>query len=76
MGQKFYRNRIITVSKIKAFLHFTQKFKMAAKMVGNDFEQKVADDSAETLWAKNFSEIALSRTVSEILQIFHFHRGI
>ena len=33
-----------TVSKINAFLCFTQNFKMAAKMVGKRFLPKVPDD--------------------------------
>ena len=52
-------------------MHFMQKFKMASN---NDrtmfFWQRVEDESVHTLWVKNFVEIALSRTVSEILQIF------
>ena len=46
-----------TISEINIFLHFTQKFKMAAKSGGK---------SPNTLRVKNFVEIALSRTVSEI----------
>ena len=40
--------------------------------VGTIFEKKMADDSAHTLRAKNFAEIALSCTISEILKIFIF----
>ena len=52
---------------LNAFLHFTQKFKMEAKH-GREmmFGQKFADDSAETLGVRNFIEITLSHTVSEI----------
>ena len=32
----------------------------------NDFWEKSAVDSAATLWVKNFVEIALSRSISEI----------
>ena len=38
-----------------------------------DFWEKLANDSVFTLWAKNFGEIALSHTVSEISKIFYFH---
>ena len=55
-----------TVSEIKAFLCFTQKFKMAAKNGGNDFWEKSPGDSTDTLQLKNFIKISLSRTVSEI----------
>ena len=35
VGKKFLRNR--SVSEINAFLHFAQKFKMAAKVAGKQF---------------------------------------
>ena len=41
----------------------------------NDFWQTVADDSVITLWIKNFTEIALSRTISEMC-IFAFYAKI
>ena len=54
-----------TVSEINKFLHFMQKFKMAAKSGGeNDFWEKSPVESPNTLWVKNFVEIALSRSVS------------
>ena len=37
-----------------------------------DFGGKLPVHSAENLWVKNFVEIALSCTISEILKIFHF----
>ena len=44
-----------------------QKFKMAAKSGRNTiFGEKSVVDSAATLWVKNFVEIALSHSVSEI----------
>ena len=56
-----------SISEIKAFLHKMQKFKMATKSVGgNYFCKKSSADSAHTLWAKNFVEIALSCSVTEI----------
>ena len=39
----------------------------------NHFWQKVSDNSTHTLRVKNFVEINLSRTVSEINTFFHFH---
>ena len=38
----------------------------------SDFGEKLPVHSIDTLWVKNFVEIPLSRTVSEILQIFNF----
>ena len=104
-----------TVSEINVLLRFTQKFKMAAKIAGKQFWQKLADDcvylgghrnhsiwpcfrekctfvlyteiqnghqnggktsfgqncqmTVDTLGLSNFVEIALSRTVYEILKI-------
>ena len=43
-----------TVSKINAFLHFTQKFKMAAKNGGKTIFEKSPDESANTLGGKKF----------------------
>ena len=41
-------------------------------MAGKRFLRKSPVDCADTLWVKNFIEIALSRTVSEINAFFHF----
>ena len=55
------------------FLCFTQKFKMAAKSGGKTFFCEIMPvDSVDTLWVKNFVEIALSRSVSEINMLLHF----
>ena len=44
-----------------------QKFKMGAKSGGeNDFCEKSPVESADIMWIRNFIEIALSRSVSEI----------
>ena len=43
---------------------------MAAKMAGNNFLQKVPDDSAYTLWVKSLVEITLSRTLSQCVSPF------
>ena len=47
-------------------MRFMQKFKLAAKMAQNDFWEKLPVHSADTLGVKNFVEITLSQTVSEI----------
>ena len=55
-------------------MHFTQKFKMAAKKrQESDFCDKSPVDSADTLWVlQNFGEIALSCTVSKINALLWF----
>ena len=46
---------------------------MAAKSGGKViFFKKLPVDSAYTLWVKNFVEIALSRTISDINALLHF----
>ena len=68
MGKKFCRNRSIS-------LHFRDKRVFAfyveiqdgrQKWWKNNFWGKLPEDSADTLWVKNFVEIALTRSVSEI----------
>ena len=62
-----------TISEINVFLHFMQKFKMATKRgMKMNFWQTVADDSVNTLQVKNFVEITLSLTISEINAFLHF----
>ena len=61
-----------TTSEINASLHFTQKFKMAAKCGGHEFGEKSPVDSADILRVKHFVEIALSRSVIEINAFLHF----
>ena len=62
-----------SVSEINTFLHFTQKLKIAAKSGGEiDFWEKSSVHSPYTLWVKNFVEITLSRSVSEIKAFLHF----
>ena len=41
-------------------------------MAENNFWQKVADDTMDTIGVKIFLKIALSCTISEILKILHF----
>ena len=55
-----------TISEMNALLHFTQKFKMAAKSGGKVIFVKSHQYTLDTLGFKNFDEIALSRTVKEI----------
>ena len=52
---------------------FMQKFNMATKKwQENNFWQNIADDSVYTLRSKNFIEMAVSCTVSEINAFLHF----
>ena len=61
-----------SVSKIKVFLNFTQKFKMAGKR----FWERSLIDSAGTLWVKSFIEIALSPLHFQNKRIFAFYPEI
>ena len=62
-----------SVSQINTFFCFTQKFKMAAKSGGKTLLCKKSPvHSADTLRVKNFLEIALSRSVSEINTFLNF----
>ena len=57
---------------MNAFLHFMQKIKMAAESGWKMFFcEKSPVDSVDILWVKNFVEIALSRSVSEINAFLH-----
>ena len=62
------------VSKITAFLPFTQKFKMATKSGGKVIFVKCHQYNLQidTLWVKNFIKIALSRTVFKINAFLRF----
>ena len=60
-----------SVSEINAFLHFIQKFKMAAKSGGKMIFEESCQKTAYTLRIKKFVEIALSRSVSEINTFLH-----
>ena len=42
----------------------------------NDFCENCPEDSADTLWVKNFVEIALARSVSKINAFFAFYAEI
>ena len=74
MGQKFHQNHSIS-------LHFRDKHVFAFKAEiqdghqkwrENDFCEKLPVVSADTLWVKNFVEIALSRSASEINAFLRF----
>ena len=70
LRQKFLLSR--SVSKINLFSCFTQKFKMATKSGGeNDFCEKWPVDSGDIVRLKNFIEIALSHSISEISGFLH-----
>ena len=68
VGQKFRRNRSISLRfRDKLVFAFTAEIQDGhQKWWENDFCKKSSVDSANTLWVKNFVEIALSRSVSEI----------
>ena len=53
-------------------MHFTQKFKMAAKMVEKQFSGKVASRLYVYPVGKKFVKIVLSCTVSEVNAFLHF----
>ena len=68
MGQKFCRNRFILLRfQDKCVFAFKAQIQDGRqKWRENDFWEKSPVDSADTLWVKNFVEITLSRSVSEI----------
>ena len=62
------------VSEINAFLHFTQKFKMATKNGGKMIFGKIHQLTLliPCLGVKNFDQIAVSHTVSQINAFLRF----
>ena len=59
------------------FLRFTAEIQDGRqKWRENNFWEKSPIDSTNTLWVKNFVEIALSHSVSEINAFLHFQRDI
>ena len=58
------------VSEINAFLCFTQKFKIAAKMTGKKIFGQNCQMTVDTQRLKYFVEIALSHIIYEILNFF------
>ena len=78
MGQKFRQNRSILLRfRDKGVFAFKSEIQDGCqKWRGNDFCEKSPVHSADTLWVKNFVEIALSRSVTEILCVFAFNAEI
>ena len=76
VGQKFCQNCSVMLcfGDKRVFLRFTQKFKIVAKSGGKTFFCKKSPvDSADTVRVKNFIEISLSCSVSEINAFFLFY---
>ena len=76
MGKKFHQNRSISH-------HFQDKCIFAfyaeiqdghQKWQESDFWEKLPVESTDTLWVKNFVEIALSRTISKKNVFLHFRQ--
>ena len=77
MGQKFCQNHSARHRfQDKCVFAFCAEIQDSRpkKLRENDFWEKSPVDCGDTLWVKHFVEIALSRTISEILRIFHFQR--
>ena len=75
LGSKIALSR--TISEIITFFAFYAEIQDGRQNGGKMiFGKRLADDSAHALGVKNFVEIALFRTVSEIhvFKIFYFHR--
>ena len=74
MGQKFHRNRSILLSfrDKRVFAFYAEIPDGRQKRRDNDFRENSPVDSAYTLWVKNFVEIALSHSVSEINVLLRF----
>ena len=68
VGQKFCRNRSISLRfrDKHALAFYTEIQDGRQKWQENNFLEKSSVNSANTLWVKNFVEIALSRSVCEI----------
>ena len=60
-----------SLSEVNVFLCLTQKFKIAAKMAGNNFFEKSPAYSADKRQIKKFVEFDLSHTVSECVFAFN-----
>ena len=72
VGQKFCQNRSIShcFQDKCAFAFYAEIQDGRQKRQENDFCKKLPVYSAVTLWVKNFIEIILSHTISEILKVF------
>ena len=69
---KHRNSRSRTNPEINAFLYFTQIQDGRQKWRKSDFCEMSPVHSADTLWVKNFVEIALSHTVSNINALLRF----
>ena len=78
VGQKLRRNRSISLhfQDKRIFVFNTEIQDGCQKWLENDFWEKSSIDSANTLRVKNFIEIALSRSVSEINVFLHFMQKV
>ena len=74
VGQKFCRNRPISLRfQDKRIFLFNRNSRWPPKVTGKYFFCEIMPvDSADTLWVKNFVEIPLSRSVSEINTFLYF----
>ena len=74
MGQKFHQNRFISLCfRVKRVFALNAGIQDGhQKWRENDFCEKPPVDSADTLQVKNFVEIALSRSVSEMNAFLRF----
>ena len=73
-GKKYSRNHSNSFSEINAFYAEIQDG--CQKWRGNHFCENSPVESAHTLWFKNFVEIALASSVSEINPFFAFYAEI
>ena len=74
VGQKFHRSRSISLRfRVKWVFAFNAEIQGGRqKWWKNDFCEKPPVDSADTLKVKNFVEIALPRSISEINAFLRF----
>ena len=73
VGQKFRQNCSISLrfQDKRVFVFNAEIQDGCQKWQENNFWEKSAVDSAATLWVKNFVEITLSRSISEISGFLH-----
>ena len=78
VGQKFHRNCCILLRfrDKHVFAFYEEIHDGCQKWRENDYWEKLLVDSADTLWVKNFVEIVLSRSVSEINVFLQIHLKI
>ena len=78
VGQKFCRNYSISLCyrDKHVFAFYAEIQDGRQKWWENDFCKESPVDSADTMWVKNFVEIAVSRSISEINTFFLFYAEI